>query len=131
MALTAAEKLAKKKKSEFFNFVKNTLRRASYRWKPRGEAEKLARVDRGLYKCAHCEGIFKRGEVELDHVDPVIAIKEGFTNWDDFITRLFCDVDGYQMLCKGCHDAKTMIEDTLRAEYNAKRKELDKKEKEE
>jgi len=122
MALSDAEKAAKKKKSELFNFVKNTLRRASYRWKPRGDAERLSRVDRGLYKCANCQGIFKRHDVELDHVEPVIDIKNGFTNWDDYITRLYADVDGYQMLCKGCHEAKTMIEDTLRAEYNAKRK---------
>lgn len=117
----------KKKKSEFNNFIKNLLRRGSYRWKPRDEAIRNSRVARGFYKCAHCNvDTFKRQEVELDHVHPVISIESGFTNWDDFITRLFVQADGFQVLCKNCHMAKTMIEDQLRAEYNAERKTIEK-----
>lgn len=111
------------------NFVKNTLRRASYRWPPRDEAIRAARVARGFYKCSQCEiDTFKRHEVELDHVEPVIPIKDGFTTWDEYIRRLFPNAEGYQVLCKTCHGAKTMIEDTLRAEYNHQRKETEKEE---
>ena len=131
--LTPEQKIAKRKKSQYLNFVKNTIRRASYRWPPRGEAEKAARVARGLYKCAHCENTFKRSEVELDHIEPVVPIKEswimenGDPDWNLYIKRCFPDVDGYQMLCKTCHSAKTTNEDTMRAFYNAQRKEDDEK----
>lgn len=133
--LTPEEKEAKRKKSAKNNFVKNTLRRASYRWPGRGEAEKASRIARGLYRCAMCQGEFKRPDVELDHVIPVVPIKEswltseGEPDWNLFISRLFCEADGYQMLCKMCHMAKTTEEDTMRAFYNAQRKELDKKNK--
>ena len=128
--MTDDEKAEKKKKSFFSNFVKNTLRRASYRWPPRDEAIRNARVARGFYKCSTCEiDTFKRHEVELDHIEPVIDIKNGFTTWDDYIIKLFPDASHYQVLCKTCHSAKTSIEDTLRAEYNAGRKELDKEQK--
>lgn len=124
------EKEAKKKRTQFMNFVKNTLRRASYRWPPRDEAIRLARVARGFYKCSHCEvDTFKRQDVELDHIEPVIPIKGGFTTWDEYITRLFPQANGYQVLCKTCHGAKTMIEDTLRAEYNAIAKKEEKEQK--
>lgn len=137
MSLTPEEKALKKKKSLFNNFIKNTLRRASYRWSPRGEAERAARIARGLYRCAICEGEFKRSEVELDHVEPVVPIKEGWMDeegnpdWNLYIRRLFCEKEGYQIICKTCHSSKTLIEDTLRAEYNEKRKLLDKKKKKE
>lgn len=122
------EKAAKKKKSHFNNFVKNTLRRASYRWPARGEAEKAARISRGLYRCNMCAGEFQRKDVELDHVEPVVPIKEawidenGNADWNLYITRLFPDKEGYQIICKTCHFSKTSIEDTLRADYNALRK---------
>lgn len=102
------------------------LRRMSYRWPPKNEAERKARVDRGLYKCATCEGTFKAGEYAIDHIMPVVALKEGFTSWDEIIDTLFCDVDGFQILCHACHDMKTSIEDAMRASYNKKRKEEDK-----
>ena len=99
------------------------LRRMSYRWPPKNEAERAARVDRGLYKCATCEGTFKAGQYAIDHINPVVAIKEGFTTWDEIIDTLFCDKNGFQILCHDCHSIKTDIEDKLRASYNAKRKE--------
>lgn len=137
VSLTPEEKALKKKKSLFNNFIKNTLRRASYRWSPRGEAEKAARIARGLYRCAICQGEFKRGEVELDHVEPVVPIKEswmdeeGNPDWNLYIRRLFCEKEGYQIICKRDHEVKTEHEDTMRAFFNEKRKSLDKKKKEE
>lgn len=132
--MSPEEKAAKKKQSMYVNFIKNTLRRASYRWSPRSEAEKASRVARGLYRCAICEGDFKRGEVELDHIEPVVPIKEGWLtedgkpNWNLYIERLFCEKEGYQMICKLCHLAKTNIEDSMRAFYNEKRKTAEKEE---
>lgn len=132
------EREKKKELSKFVNFIKNTLRRASYRWPGRNEALVAARVARGFYKCNICKGdTFKRTEVNLDHIDPVVPIEEswhlddGSPDWNIFIKRLFVGPEGFQVICTNCHDAKTMIEDQLRADYNAQRKllkkELDKK----
>lgn len=136
--MTPEEKEKKKRRSLFVNFIKNTLRRSSYRWSPRGEAEKAARISRGLYRCRVCEGEFARKDVELDHVEPVVPInvswmdEDGNPDWNIFIRRLFCEKEGYQIICKRCHENKTAIEDTMRAHYNEERKnKLDKKKKEE
>ena len=99
------------------------LRRMSYRWPPKNEAERAARVDRGLYKCATCEASFKAGEYAIDHITPLISVKEGYTSWDEVINNLFCDKEGFQILCHECHSLKTDLEDKMRAGYAAKRKE--------
>ena len=99
------------------------LRRMSYRWPPKNEAERAARVDRGLYKCATCEGSFKAGEYAIDHITPLVSVKEGYTTWDEVINNLFCDKEGFQILCHECHSLKTDLEDKMRAGYAAKRKE--------
>lgn len=119
---TEEEKALKKKETYKTNFIKNSLRRASYRWPARNEALKSARVERGLYRCAMCQLTFKRDQVQIDHIIPVIDIKEGHTTWDKYIERLFCDQNGFQICCITCHDIKTSQEDKLRAVYNAERK---------
>lgn len=120
------KKILKKK-----TWITSTLRRASYRWPARNEALKLARVERGLYKCALCEGTFQNKDIVIDHIEPVVSLKEGFTTWDAFIDRLFCEVEGFQILCNPCHDAKTQTEDSLRAVYNQERKKIAKEEEKE
>lgn len=112
--------MAKERKPKKYNkktFVVGALRRASIRWPPRNEALKRARVDRGLYKCSSCQQTFKKQEVHLDHVIPVISPQCGFIGFDDFIEKLFCDVNGFQILCKYCHEVKTMLEDELRKQF--------------
>lgn len=114
------------------SWVISTLRRASFRFQPRNEALVRARVDRGLYKCNICSEIFKRGDVQIDHIKPVIPLT-GWDDWNGFIDRLFCDTEGFQIICTVCHDVKTTTEDTIRANNNAERKskeKLDKKKKE-
>jgi hypothetical protein len=43
----------------------------------------------------------------VDHIDPVIDPAVGFVSWDTVIERLFCEVEGFQVLCWACHHAKT------------------------
>jgi hypothetical protein len=61
------------------------------------------------YLCALCEGEFPAKEVEVDHIEPVISSK-GFTSWDDYIARLFCDKSNLQVVCKSCHKIKSYNE---------------------
>lgn len=117
--------MAKKKKS-IKTFLTPYLRRASLSWPARNEAFVLARSSRGNYRCAMCQLDFKRDEVHLDHIEPVISLKDGFTTFDDYINKLFCPVEGFQVICSTCHDSKTLIEDVMRMSYKASAvKELD------
>lgn len=122
--------MAKEPKLKKYNkktFVTAALRRASLRWPPRNEALKRARVDRGLYKCAVCKNTFKKTEIHIDHILPIINPALGFIGWDDFIERLFCDVDSFQILCKMDHEVKTMMEDEMRKHWKEVEEEFEEK----
>lgn len=96
-------------------FIIALLRRGSYRWPIRTQAMKLARVSRGQYKCNHCKGTFNRKDIQVDHVNPVVDPIEGFTDWNDYIKRMFPEnVECFQILCKECHNIKTLIEKEIR-----------------
>lgn len=66
-------------------------------------ALKKARVERGKYKCACCGKIFRRKEIEVDHV---VAVGR-FVSFDIYVERLFVDSSGLQILCRACHRNKT------------------------
>ena len=113
------------------NFIINTLRRASFRWKPRGESKKKYKVKVGEYKtgrakygysCAACKEVFKSGEIKMDHIDPAVPL-DGWQGFDIFIERMFCEESGFQALCKGCHDEKTGIEREERKRFRELKKE--------
>ena len=100
-------------------FVIAVLRSGTRRYPPKWETLKDAYVGQRLnektnregkhYLCALCEGEFPAKEVEVDHIEPVISSK-GFTSWDDYIARLFCDKSNLQVVCKGCHKIKSYNE---------------------
>jgi hypothetical protein len=112
--------------ARFNSFVKSALRAASRRWPPKYQCLKDACVGRKLdpatgkesfrYTCAGCSNIFKAAEVAVDHINPVVDVDDGFTNWDVLIKRLFCEADGLQTLCHTCHTMKTANERTQRAD---------------
>jgi hypothetical protein len=121
------------KKQNLNSFVKQVLRNASFRgWWASQAVFHRVKVDRGQYRCEGCNKIFKQKELEIDHIDPVIDIKLGFTTWDDYIHRLFVEPDKLQALCavsnadgtkSGCHAVKTQIEANMREFYKKQRKE--------
>lgn len=94
------------------------LRRMSYRTPMRAAALDKARVKRGVYKCAKCKKQFKKKDIAIDHVAPVIDVKTGFTSFDKYIKRLFCHDKGLQVLCNtgkdSCHKIKTKKENATR-----------------
>lgn len=109
-------------------FVKNALRRASYKWPPRTESLRKARVGRGDYLCNLCKKIFKRKEVQVDHIIPVIDPLTGFNGFDEYVERLLCDEDNFQVICISCHKTKT-LEQTKEAVAEKNRKKITKKRK--
>lgn len=92
---------------QFRDWMKNCLRRLFFKFWERTKAIQMARVDRGLYKCADCKQISKIKGMHIDHISPVVDPKVGFIDWDVYIKRLFCSSDNLQLLCKPCHGKKT------------------------
>lgn len=106
--------MATKKHPILRHWLTNKLRRLSYQWPPRKQAIKNARIARGQYKCATCEGTFGPKEIQLDHIQPVVDEEIGFIDFNTYIERLFCVEDNFQVLCKPCHAAKTFFEQEIR-----------------
>lgn len=103
-------------------FIISLLRKGTYRWPERNEALKLAKVERGIYKCAMCNEIYKRKEVQIDHINPAVPLT-GFDGFDNYIDRMFCERTGFQVLCTSCHDQKTAAEKIIR-KNNRKKNEI-------
>lgn len=99
-------------------FLFSGLRRLSYRYPARSECLKKYRVSRGKYKCAKCQRIFRKKDIAIDHIEAVVNPLTGFIDWNTYIARLFCPLDGLQVLCNNgkdsCHKVKSKQENTLR-----------------
>lgn len=104
------------------HWLTNKLRRLSYQWPPRKQAIKNARLDRGIYQCATCEGKFGPKEIQLDHITPVVDEEIGWVDWNTYIDRLFCSEENFQVLCKPCHAAKTFFEQEIRKQVKRENK---------
>lgn len=111
-----------KRPIDLTTFVKHALRRASYRWGPRSEVFKAARVSRGVYQCAKCANHVGRKLIKMDHIAPVVDPKRGWQGWDEYVLRMFPPVNGFQALCKDCHSVKTKKENEVRRSVKKKRK---------
>lgn len=114
----------------------NSLRRLTYTFKPRSDKKNSLKVDKALFRCEKCSVLCYEGsseenygqyvinyindkvireKIQMDHIDPVIPPKKGWVwSWDEYIDRLFVDIDGWQGICKTCHDNKTNDEKKLR-----------------
>lgn len=111
------------------NFVIRVLRRESLKWPARNKVYKAARVARGQYKCAICGCISRAKDTFMDHVDPVVSVTDGWQGFDVFIERLFVPEEGWQAVCKTCHDAKSKEENTIRREEDPSNVDFRKKKK--
>lgn len=102
--------------TDAFLWVKRHIEQLSYKWEPRSKAMKNARrvsllTDKRTkwqYQCNSCKEWFKGTQVQLDHIVPKGKYsKQTFFTWLD---RLFCNADGFQVLCVPCHLKKTNTE---------------------
>jgi 5-methylcytosine-specific restriction endonuclease McrA len=98
----------------FWGMIRSALRQKSRWWKPISETKKNARRkyngknkrQKWEYQCNHCNKWFPDKNVQVDHIVEAgtLRCKEDV---GDFIERLFCEIDGFQVLCKSCHKVKT------------------------
>lgn len=112
--------------SRYKSFITSTLRKTSARWGPKNDAKKQARhyerlpnsAGRIVYhsKCNACGDLVPETTSSVDHIIPVIDPEVGFQSWDTYIERLFCETDGFQVLCDPCHKAKTAKERSIATE---------------
>lgn len=107
-------------------FIRSMLRKGSMRWRPKYEAKKAARhpvklpgkTARPVFhsRCANCQKLYPETETAVDHIKPVVDPAIGFTSWDDFINRLYCEEENLQVLCTQCHHEKTQAEKAIDTE---------------
>ena len=135
--------------SKFKGRIISALRRLSYSWPPLNAALKLARRDLSTYECAHCHDYIydgdsdktlknvcsrhsrtvRKGKLHKDHIAPIIPL-EGFKlkiwDWNEYISRMYCEINGIQILCEKCHQIKTDNEKSIRKDVRKINKALDK-----
>jgi hypothetical protein len=120
----------KKPANSFKEWLTWTLRKASYRWPPRQQALRSAQVTveahirnpgetvtgrvRNFYRCRICKLVFSRKGVSIDHIEPVVDPERGWQGWDEYLKRMFCPKEGFQIICQKDHDKKTLKETRVR-----------------
>lgn len=92
--------------ARYFSFIRSALRSAFQKWGPKHEAKKLAKRGYNQYECAHCGEIYGNKDTEVDHIEPAGSLKT-YEDLPAFVERMFCEVEGFQVLCKACHQVKT------------------------
>lgn len=104
--------------SAWLAWVRSALRSKSLRWKPRGEALRLARrpykgsnkLQKHEYQCSMCSGWFKGKEVVVDHHPKPAGSILSIDDIGEFCNNLFCEVDNLRCLCVDCHKIHTLSE---------------------
>ena len=96
-------------------------------------AKRHARIARGWYVCEGCgeevPATIKNDKGKrvdnsiVDHINPIVDPAVGFTNWNDYIERMFCEADQLQILCRSCHDTKSSEERAIATERRRKERE--------
>lgn len=63
------------------------------------------------YRCAACEKLFEKRQVQVDHIKPVGGVLvDGKPDFNRLYTQLFCPITNLQVICKPCHKAKTHLD---------------------
>ena len=114
--------------AKYRSFITSAIRSASTRWNPKYKAIDARYVRDGinpetgrkckLHSCEGCSKLFPKGKLKADHIFPVVDPRKGFENWDTYIERMFCEMSGFQALCKACHDSKTAEEREIRKRFS-------------
>jgi len=113
------------------SFIVSVLRGGSRRWPPKYETLNESKTEKKVntltgriaqhFRCASCGGEFPAKQVNVNHKVPVVDPEIGFTTWDDFIERLFCDKSLLEVLCVPCHKEVTEIENKARKNVNSRK----------
>lgn len=61
------------------------------------------------YQCNACKNWFPEKKINVDHIQPAGSLNCA-ADLPGFVERLFCEVDGLQVMCEKCHNKKTANE---------------------
>ena len=97
-------------RARYFGFIRSGLRRMSVRWRPKNDALADARRPnqsdnkrlKWEFQCAECWKWFPRKAVNVHHKVPCGELR-AFTDLPRFVERLFCEKDGFIILCDKHH----------------------------
>lgn len=99
------------------SFIVSMLRKNTNRWGPRNNVKKSARWHKKITNangrlvyhsiCAKCHKKVPETTSSVDHILPVVDPYTGFVDWNTYMERLFCEEEGFQVLCNPCHTKKT------------------------
>lgn len=103
--------------SAFWGFIRAGLRQKSRWWKPVSLCKQNARRNykgpnkrqKYEYQCNYCKKWFADKNINVDHITPAGTLTCA-NDLPGFVERLFCEVEGLQVLCSGCHNIKTQNE---------------------
>lgn len=75
-------------------------------------------------ECTSCGEMEAKSNIQVDHVDPVIAINSSFDEMtlDEVVDRLWCDIKNLAVVCKPCHTRKSKAETKERARIKREKK---------
>ena len=98
--------------SRYFGFIRSALRAAfmKYPVKSHVKASAMEITDEGKrWRCASCDGLFLSKDTHVDHIEPCGSLRK-YEDLPGFVERMFCEADGFQVLCVDCHHTKTQAE---------------------
>lgn len=103
--------------SAFWSFIRSALRQKSRWWKPVSLCKQKARRNykgpnkrqKYEYQCNHCKKWYAEKNINVDHIVPAGTLTCA-NDLPGFVERLFCEVEGLQVLCSECHNIKTKEE---------------------
>ena len=98
---------------QFFQWIRQVLRKASIYWKPISQVRKEAQVTykgpnkrrKYSYICSSCNKEHPSTEINVHHKIECGSLKT-FDDLPGFVERLFCEKELLSVLCKNCHDAE-------------------------
>jgi len=101
--------------SGFWSFIRSGLRQKSRWWKPITLCKENAKRryngpnkrQKYEYQCNCCKEWFPATSINVDHIIPAGNLQRA-SDLPGFVERLFCEVENLQVLCKDCHDEKTV-----------------------
>lgn len=97
--------------AQFFQWLRQILRKASLYWKPMSEVKKESRISytgtnkrrKYSYICGSCKQEYSDKDINVHHKIECGSLKE-FYDLPGFVERLFTEKENLVVLCKNCHD---------------------------
>jgi 5-methylcytosine-specific restriction endonuclease McrA len=98
-------------KARYFSFIRGLLRGGFTRYPVKHQVKKQAsRKMKGgrrfEYHCSLCKKWFPNSQVEVDHIIPAGSLRS-YEDLAGFVSRLYCEPENLQVVCKTCHQKKT------------------------